>query len=841
MVHTHYESLLRRWGLKLYRITILVLAVIVINYSYLLQTSFHHPLPLELIRKHFPQLHRSLWDETRQGWKLYDSRGLPLGWALPSSPLTDHIIGYSGSTSLLILLNTEGQVLDVELLRSQETPEHVHQVINDRAFWQQFQTWNAHALVAQTVDAVSGSTLTSMAIAEAVAYRLSGTSLSYRFPQPITLEEVREIYPHAYSLQPHSEYPNRWIIYDHQLKAVAQVLHTSPAADAVRGFQGPTDLLLLLDPDGSRVLKVKIRHSYDTPEYVNRLLVDPHYLDQLRTWSWSEWAELDLNSSGLEGVSGATMTSFAVAASIHRRARQDRDQKRSGRKELFPIRQGVMFLILIGGIIMMIIPQRQYRWLRRPWQICLIILFASGLADLLSLNLLVGWSRHGVPWRNMPGLCSVVALSLLFPWSLQHNWYCHQVCPHGAIQEWLTRLPVRRWHIPPSYYLLLHVLPGFLLVGAWLLALSLYAPPLAWLEPFDGWILKLAAPISLTILILSLLLAIKVPMAYCRFGCPTGALLKLIRAYGRYDRFRITDGVAGMIVLASGFSLRIFDYSTHQLQPDHKPYSIGGHTTRYPWSITFRDPLDEHTHTQVQRHAEQLLERAELIFSSEHPNSELSTLNVSRTRFALEIGPELSSVFSLLISVPPAYKSILPNCFGEPVAHANQPMDLHDPHLPLQFTFDPETHTVTKRDPEAQILLPGFAEAWFIDELTDSLVKLGHSNFLIRCGNMCRAQGCWEMSVIFETPTISGITLCSKALATADRCSLEDAEMRGNKQQDDKSHRDSIACIGVIADTSLTAHLWLLLWKHATSEQRPHFYTSSPVQWVIPRADLSHP
>ena len=42
-----------------------------------------------------------------------------------------------------------------------------------------------------------------------------------------------------------------------------------------------------------------------------------------------------------------------------------------------------------------------------------------------------------------------------------------------------------------------------------------------------------------------------VPQAYCRFGCPTGALLNFVRARGPIDRFSRRDGAAlGLVAFA---------------------------------------------------------------------------------------------------------------------------------------------------------------------------------------------------------------------------------------------------------------------------------------------------
>src|SRR5256885_1683578 len=51
------------------------------------------------------------------------------------------------------------------------------------------------------VEGVSGSTLTSLAMAEAIERRLGGPVTSLRFPDPATLAEVQSLFPTAAQFQ----------------------------------------------------------------------------------------------------------------------------------------------------------------------------------------------------------------------------------------------------------------------------------------------------------------------------------------------------------------------------------------------------------------------------------------------------------------------------------------------------------------------------------------------------------------------------------------------------------------------------------------------------------------
>ncbi|MEJ6524143.1 MAG: hypothetical protein QNL65_08200, partial [Opitutales bacterium] len=46
------------------------------------------------------------------------------------------------------------------------------------------------------------------------------------------------------------------------------------------------------------------------------------------------------------------------------------------------------------------------------------------------------------------------------------------------------------------------------------------------LEPFDGYVWEVAGVVTIAIALISLHTSAFVPMAYCRYGCPTGAMLK---------------------------------------------------------------------------------------------------------------------------------------------------------------------------------------------------------------------------------------------------------------------------------------------------------------------------
>ena len=90
----------------------------------------------------------------------------------------------------------------------------------------------------------------------------------------------------------------------------------------------------------------------------------------------------------------------------------------------------------------------------------------------------------------------------------------------------------------------MELIPAMLLLWVLLVALLHLPVNLAALEPFDAFLWKAAGGSAIVIAVVGLGASSLIPMAYCRYGCPTGALLDFLRFNGRSDRFSKRDGFA---------------------------------------------------------------------------------------------------------------------------------------------------------------------------------------------------------------------------------------------------------------------------------------------------------
>jgi NosR/NirI family nitrous oxide reductase transcriptional regulator len=191
----------------------------------------------------------------------------------------------------------------------------------------------------------------------------------------------------------------------------------------------------------------------------------------------------------------------------------------------------------------------RHRW-KRPYQFALILYVGLIAGDLLAQKLLIGWSRSGIPWTTAPGLVFLAVAALVVPFTTGKPFYCHQICPHGAAQELISHFRPTRFQITLSGPVIrgLENFPFALLGLTLVVALTAIPLDLAGLEPFAAYILRSAGLATLTVAAVGLIASFFVPQAYCRFGCPTGALLNFVRARGAADRFSRRDAVSLFLV-----------------------------------------------------------------------------------------------------------------------------------------------------------------------------------------------------------------------------------------------------------------------------------------------------
>lgn len=546
----------RNVAVHAYRVVLLVIVVAAIHQQhrwFIAQQRGNkaQPLTMEQVTAFFPDgASIGDFDPNHGGQAINDSAGKALGFVVQTSPEANDIVGFSGPTNTMVAFGSDDRILGISVLRSGDTKEHTGDVIRNVPFMTSLNglSWTEAATV--QVDAVSGATLTSMAISEGISRRLGGNNPVSRFPRAITVDEVKQWFESAAKLQRDDNKPSLLRVLDSAGTELGKVARTSPHADSIIGYQGPTDTLLALDAQG-RMTGAAIRHSYDNQPYVRYVKEDEYYFNIFKGFSLDQIAELDMVDAGIEGVSGATRTSIAVAEALIHSADvigKERPAKMES-KSFFSGLSGRDYgtaIVVIVALIISLTHLRGKRRLRIAFQIVLVVYLGFINADMVSQALLVGWAQHGVAWRVAPALVLLTFAALATPIFTGRQVYCTHVCPFGAVQDWTRRVP-RRGKIPKRILQALRYLPGLLLLWVVLVAMFHLPYSLVGIEPFDAFVIRIAGWATITVAVIGLFGSMFVPMAYCRYGCPTGAMLGFLRFNSTSGRFTRQDGCATLL------------------------------------------------------------------------------------------------------------------------------------------------------------------------------------------------------------------------------------------------------------------------------------------------------
>jgi NosR/NirI family transcriptional regulator, nitrous oxide reductase regulator len=368
---------------------------------------------------------------------------------------------------------------------------------------------------------------------------------------PITVAEVRTFLPEAARLQVDAGPRGGYEVIGSAGKRIGYVVRTMPQSRAIVGYSGPSDVLVVFDAE-DKGLGAAIRHSYDTPSHVDDVRHDFIFMESWNGRSWEEIAEItDLASAKIYAVSGATRTSEAVAQSVVARVAQGTAAAVSGRTWSWSWRDFVLFGFLGMGCLFAY--WKNPRWQRWRWLYSLATMVGLGLwmGDLLAQSLLVGWMETRVPWSATPGLVILATAAFVLPWATRQPVYCQFICPHGNLQRWTMKLLPARWKRPMGEDLkwLSRAVPPLLLLVVLFVSFLRLDFDLAGIEPFDAYVLRSAGWATLLVAGVGLLVSLWIPMAYCKYGCPTGWLLEFVRRRGGKEHFSGRDWI-GVALLA---------------------------------------------------------------------------------------------------------------------------------------------------------------------------------------------------------------------------------------------------------------------------------------------------
>lgn len=781
------------WLVKSWRLAALLLAALLLQRTTPVTESALTRLGLDDAKAFFPGAKR-LKSGPNQTLLVQDQAGNRLGRLVTTSPDADSILGYAGPSNVLVALDNQEKVVGTRILSSEDTPEHVDQLRARPAFEKSFKDWRPTTQPAPKLEAYAGSTLTAYAITESIQKRLSGNYVSLRFPTPLSLKEVQAAgFPDATGFEPNVPRLGWNLVRGPNRAQLGFVVRSSPSADEVIGYAGPSETLIAVEADGQRLRRVMLRTTYDTADYVSRIKdqePDPQgrtFFKDLTKWSAREWAEFDFRKGELDTVAGATLTSYAIAKGLQTRFADDahgsRREQQDARQRL---QAAALWCFLLGALLMTFTPLHGRPAVRTAWQVLLVGGLGLWLGQLLSLSLFAGWARHGIPWTLAPALLVLGAVALLVPWGTRRQLYCHHACPHGAAQELLGGF--RRLHlaIPARWHAWLGKLPAIALAGAFLAALAWPRWNLGQVEPFDAWVLGVGVTIPLVLAGVGLLAAVFVPQAYCKYGCPTGALFKFVRTASQAETWGRRDTWAA-VVLALGAVIALVprpDFAAEESPETTARQAVTelhGAAFGTTWTVKVRgSDVDAEI---LKRELEAEIGRVEFALSHWRESSSTADFNHLESTQPFGVSPELADIMEFALKLSAATDGMydvtvapLTNLWGYGPAGK-----LPDP-TPEQvkaalakvgwrkLRLDKENLTLAKSHEGVNLDLGSVLQGYAADRAAAILRAQGQHEYLIEVGGEILAAGSWRVGI--EDPfnprlMLQTMLLTDRALSTS--------------------------------------------------------------------------
>lgn len=309
------------------------------------------------------------------------------------------------------------------------------------------------------------------------------------------------------------------------------VVNTRVLAKDVQGYGGPVPLKIHIDKDG-RLTAIEAEPNAESPSFFDRA-------KEL----FSRWQGKTIDEAmaeDVDAVSGATFSSKAIIGNVQRGLAYAKQRGLSGngaQKESAErtVATGwtlgsivALIAVLLGAVVPLFTNNRRLHLVQLVVNVVVLGLWTGTFVSYtLFLRLFAGGvSLSAIGTLAAPLLMLIVAL--LYPLAGRSGHYCAHVCPFGSAQELAGKLSRRKLRITPRVLRVLTALRN-LLWGV-LMALLLTGTCTAWVdyELFTVFIYSSASVWVILLAGLFLVLSVWVPRPYCRFVCPTGALMKSV-------------------------------------------------------------------------------------------------------------------------------------------------------------------------------------------------------------------------------------------------------------------------------------------------------------------------
>jgi hypothetical protein len=354
---------------------------------------------------------------------------------------------------------------------------------------------------------------------------------------------VREFFPEAVFIEKDEMFTSRMRVLGPGRGFLGYLILTSPFADHIVGYAGPTPVLMAKTGDGI-ILDARMLENSETPGF-NAKVKSSGLLESLQGLHWRKVSQKEVDA-----VTGATFTSKAVIRSVRhtltaleyasktKKTGEDPSEKISSESRLGGIVRSIS-RVSFGGLLAIIIASAAFftavtefsgkQRVRTFILLMSLIWLGFARAELISIDLIVNWVVRGVFTGASAGLLIIAVATILVSATKGKALYCYYICPFGAMQEFAGKIFPAKIKISRNLFVVLSKIRY-----AFLLAIpaALFIFPSAYfskVEPFTAFAFTTAGGLVFFIAGFSLFFSLFVPRFWCVFLCPTGAFFEIFR------------------------------------------------------------------------------------------------------------------------------------------------------------------------------------------------------------------------------------------------------------------------------------------------------------------------
>lgn len=339
----------------------------------------------------------------------------------------------------------------------------------------------------------------------------------------IELSEVQDLFPDAQQLQLFDT--SYFVVKNAGNETIGSVMLSSPYSDGIKGYAGPTPLLIALDKEG-KILQVRILANRETPGFL-KSVTNAGFFE-----SWNGLTVDEALQKNVDAVSGATYSSRGIQNSLKARlavvSRQSVAEA-TDNSALWP--NICILLVVIMALICFFNPQKT-KTLRLITLLLSIGILGFWRNASMSLLKFYSWLTSGITWPLEWVLIVIFALAVLLPLFTGRAFYCTYLCPMGALQELAGKACKKKVNVPKTAVTILLIIRKLFLLILLILVAANAGIDLAFAEPFSVFSVQSITLFSIIFAVIVLVVSLFISRAWCRFLCPTGLLFDLVRRIG---------------------------------------------------------------------------------------------------------------------------------------------------------------------------------------------------------------------------------------------------------------------------------------------------------------------